>query len=74
MNGATNLEKPVGVPRLRNVIRVLPSAVVAQVYIVSIGNGPCAVRMTDSLARNQFDDLVGVGHPSPEELRDECDV
>lgn len=47
MNGATKAEKPLGVPRLRNVIRVPPSAVVSQVYVVSIGNGPWAVRITN---------------------------
>ena len=46
MKGATILEKPVGSPRFRSVIRVLSSVVADQVYVVSMGNGPCALRIT----------------------------
>ena len=46
MNGAIIREKPDGTPRLRNVIRVPPWDVDYQVYVVSIGNGPSAVRNT----------------------------
>lgn len=35
-----------GSPRFRSVIRVWPSPCASQVYVVSIGNGPSAVRMT----------------------------
>ena len=46
MNGAATRLNPSGAPRFRNVMRVasLPSG--TQVYVVSIGKGPCAVRMT----------------------------
>ena len=47
MNGATSVENPLGLPRLRRVIRVLPASRDCHVYVVSIGNGPCAVRMTN---------------------------
>jgi Na+:H+ antiporter, NhaA family len=43
--GATHLENPAGVPRFRRVIRVPPSDVVSQMYEVSMGNGPSAVRI-----------------------------
>ena len=46
MKGATIHEKPVGSPRFRSVIRVLSSVVADQVYVVSMGNGPYAVRIT----------------------------
>ena len=46
MNGAESFEKPVGAPRLRSVIRVPPSGVSCQVYVVSMGNGPSAVLIT----------------------------
>ena len=43
---AATIQKPVGSPRFRSVIRVLSSVVADQVYVVSMGNGPCAVRIT----------------------------
>jgi hypothetical protein len=46
MSGAISLEKPLGSPRLRSTILVLPSPTGSHVYVVSIGNGPCAVRIT----------------------------
>lgn len=39
-------EKPEGLPRFRSFIRVPPCSVVSQMYVVSIGNGPSAVRIT----------------------------
>src|SRR6186713_1117255 len=47
MNGPMNAPNPDGVPRFRRVILVRPADVVSHVYVVSIGNGPCAVRMTN---------------------------
>jgi hypothetical protein len=44
--GAAIFEKPDGRPRLRKVILVPPLAASDQVYVVSIGNGPSAVRIT----------------------------
>ena len=46
MIGASNFEKPCGSPRLRSVMRVDGSDTADHVYVVSIGNGPCAVRIT----------------------------
>src|SRR5687768_7248141 len=46
MNGANSRENPVGVPRFRRVIRVAPLPAASHVYVVSIGNGPSAVRIT----------------------------
>ena len=46
MNGETSRENPAGSPRFLSVIRVPPSRVSDQAYVVSIGNGPSAVRMT----------------------------
>ncbi len=47
--GAVSFANPAGVPRLRRVIRVrLPSTAV-QMYVVSIGNGPSAVLITNRL-------------------------
>jgi hypothetical protein len=45
--GAATLEKPAGCPRLRSVIFVAPFALSAHVYVVSIGNGPSAVLITN---------------------------
>ena len=42
----TEFEKPLGSPRLRSLIRVAASPTGLHSYVVSIGNGPCAVRMT----------------------------
>ena len=44
--GAPRRVKPDGSPRLRSVIRVPPPGASAHSYVVSIGNGPCAVLMT----------------------------
>jgi hypothetical protein len=44
INGAINVENPLGAPRFRSVIRLRSSPAGSQVYVVSIGNGPCAVR------------------------------
>ncbi len=46
MIGATSLPNPLGSPRFRSVIRVRPPGSGAHAYVVSIGNGPSAVRMT----------------------------
>src|SRR5262245_9513270 len=46
MTGAATLWKPEGSPRLRSVIRVAPSPESSHLYVVSIGNGPCAVLIT----------------------------
>src|SRR5207249_8821768 len=46
MSGAMIFENPAGSPRFRSVMWVEPSGVDDQVYVVSIGNGPCCVRMT----------------------------
>jgi hypothetical protein len=46
MNGAKRREKPVGLPRFRSVMRVLPCSVDSQIYVVSMGKGPATVRMT----------------------------
>ena len=51
MNGARSFENPAGSPRLRNVMRVELSPAADQVYVVSIGNGPSAVRIDEPLAR-----------------------
>jgi hypothetical protein len=47
MNGASHREKPLGVPRFLRVMAVWPSAVARQAYLVSMGNGPSAVRITN---------------------------
>ena len=46
ITGAPTFAKPEGSPRLRSVIRVPPPGASANAYVVSIGNGPSAVRMT----------------------------
>ena len=46
MIGAITLENPAGSPRLRSVIRVEPLRSEVHAYVVSIGNGPCCVRIT----------------------------
>src|SRR5215831_88067 len=46
MSGPAIFENPRGSPRLRRLILVLPSPSACQVYVVSIGNGPSAVRIT----------------------------
>src|SRR6476620_1439486 len=48
--GALSRENPDGFPRLRRVIRVAVSPTGSQVYVVSIGNGPSAVRITSRRA------------------------
>jgi len=48
--GAVKRAKPDGLPLLRKSIRVDPSPVGSYVYVVSIGNGPSAVRMTNRRA------------------------
>ena len=45
ISGAPTFAKPAGSPRLRSVMRV-PAPASAKPYVVSIGNGPCAVLMT----------------------------
>jgi hypothetical protein len=45
--GAASREKPAGLPRLRSVILVAPVPADSQVYVVSIGNGPLTVRITN---------------------------
>src|SRR5688572_30254515 len=46
MNGAVIVEKPLGFPRLRSVMRVAPFGASSHVYVVSMGNGPSDVRIT----------------------------
>src|SRR6266478_2075064 len=46
MIGATHFENPPGSPRLRSVMAVDSGARLSQVYVVSIGKGPSAVRIT----------------------------
>jgi hypothetical protein len=46
MTGDPTFANPEGSPRLRSVIRVPPPAASTNPYVVSIGNGPSAVRMT----------------------------
>src|SRR5215211_7648819 len=70
MKGAKILEKPAGLPRLRRVILVPPSAVSARAYVVSIGKGPWAVLFARRTGR-VVGDLVGVGKWPAEEAGDE---
>src|SRR4051812_29159651 len=45
IKGAASFPKPEGSPRFRSVIRVTLSLTDSHVYVVSIGNGPSAVRI-----------------------------
>src|SRR4051812_34332907 len=46
INGDRTFEKPAGSPQLRSVMRVVSWSTGVHVYVVSMGNGPSAVRMT----------------------------
>src|SRR5215217_2733782 len=46
INGVIHAAKPDGRPRFRSRIRVVWLSIDSHVYVVSIGNGPSAVRIT----------------------------
>jgi hypothetical protein len=46
INGVIHAAKPDGRPRFRSRMRVASLSIDSHVYIVSIGNGPSAVRIT----------------------------
>src|SRR5215207_10760509 len=73
MSGAARSSKPRGSQRLRSVMRVAPSAASSQVYVVSTGKGPCAVRITSPFGGGEILDLIGVGERAAQEHRHERD-
>ena len=71
ITGAATYAKPVGSPRLRSVIRVRAVVAGSHVYVVSIGNGPSAVRITSRSPGTSSTHLVRVRQPPAQEPRHE---
>ena len=57
--GALSLEKPLGVPVLRSVIRVRSSPAGSHVYVVCIGKGGATPIAWESLAEFRYPDCSG---------------